>query len=735
MHGARIALCLAVASTLLAGCRGRLPRAVEGEGEGEEASEAFVVGTVDPDVVEGGSIVTVSGEGFATAAVFVGGEQAVVVSASTTSLRVKVPALPPGATTLAVEQRGVRRASTTPLVVWSPDEIDGARVFDADFGIEAEDDVVTRFEWQRLTPVIDPAWRVRDGNTLTWLPSQQRFFMVGGWNGYQAPEGFSTIDPNAYPPENTTTEVWSTADGTSWRLERPHGDTQFERRHSHNTMLWHDALWMIGGDFHQGKENHDVVTSDDGVHWRVVLGPGAAQDPPWSRRVLQVSGVYDGKLWTTGGQDVNGVLDDVIFHNDVWNTDDGEHWVQVAADAPASDTRWAGCGVNDGLVEFHGELWLVGCARERADAVGHSMSHEVWSTRDGVDWTRHQDPPWTGKIWPNVVVWQDRLWIFFGYTYGDAVHQLPPGNANEVWFSVDGETWDHLPFDAPTPGSHAQGIGVTDDALVYAGGNYSFGFGDGEDKSAWRLVPVHGRPVTTWHDRGGLGLALRVPPAEPTGATAPIVRRDAFADGRTGVDFDGSTDVVALLDDAGAEIVDEVDDDDDDDGFSIFFVARAPTSPSTWGWVENYNPSSTVVGNIWPPRSSLGLTNGAPHYVNRRADLDDNGGLLLDVVALSPRTDLQSDHGGTIHDVAVVHHADGRVVGATDGTIVDAGISDFDAVGWSRIGGGVDGPSEGVDNRFAGSIGAVVIVHRALSDDEVQRLHQWARGRFHQVSP
>jgi hypothetical protein len=134
-------------------------------------------------------------------------------------------------------------------------------------------------------------------------------------------------------------------------------------------------------------------------------------------------------------------------------------------------------------------MWLVGCARHRDDVVGHELYNQVWSTTDGATWTRHADPPWTGKIWHNVVVWQGRMWAMFGYTSGDAVHGLPAGNANEVWYSDDGETWQALPFDAPAPGSHAQGVAVTEDALVYAGGNYSFGFGDGLDKSAWRLVP------------------------------------------------------------------------------------------------------------------------------------------------------------------------------------------------------------------------------------------------------
>ncbi len=731
-----LVLLVLLVSLGVCGCRGRTPEPRDAPVDSDSDVDSGVaspvtVGDVHPPVIDsaGGSTVGVVVDGAAAdARVFVGGVEATIVSSTSGTLRVRTPPLPAGVVTLEVEQAGARTASPTALQVLTPTMWAGARVFDAAFGVQTENVDVTRFAWQRLTPEIDPTWRVRDGNTLTWLPSQQRFFMVAGWNGYQAPEGFSTIDPAAYPPENTTTEIWSSSDGTSWRLDRPHGDVQFERRHAHNTMLWHDALWMIGGDFHQGKENHDVVTSSDGVHWRTVLGPGAAADPPWSRRVLQMSGVFAGRLWTAGGQSVAANLDDVVYHNDVWVSDDGEQWTQVAADAPASSTRWAGCGVVDGLVEFHDELWLVGCARERADAVGHSMSNEVWSSRDGVSWRRHVDPPWTGKIWSNVVVWQQRLWVLFGYTYGDLVHGLPPGNANEVWFSDDGETWDHLPFDLPTPGSHAQGIAVTDDALVYAGGNYSFGFGAGEDKSVWRLSPVHGAPVTTWSDRGGLGFVARVPVADPTGATAPLLVADAFA-GAAGVVFDGSRDLLALVDDAGVDVVDAPASDSD--GFTVFAAVRSPVSPAPFEWLELYNPASTIVGNVWPPRSALGLHNGSAHYMNRRDDVAADGSLQWDVVPLHPRADLQGERGGTLHTIAVVHSRDGRVVGVVDGDVHDGGVSDFgSALGWSRLGGGVDGATEGTANRFAGAIGAVVVVHEALPLDDVQRLHQWALGRF-----
>ena len=689
-----------------------------GAGTGGTAQAALAVSDVAPTVLDpaGGSLVIVRGSGFtAGTAVQIGGAAASVEVTSDSELHVVSPALAVGRATLQVQRADEEIAWDGTLTVWSPAEIPGARVFDAAHGVTAAESDV-HHEWQRLTPVLHEAWRVRDGNTLTWLPSTGRFWMVGGWNGNQAPDGFSTIDPNAYPPENTTSEVWSSADGVQWTLELPHGNTQFERRHAHNTVLWKDRLWMIGGDHHQGKYNHDVVSSADGKSWKVELGPGTTP-PPWSERALQVSGVHAGKLWTVGGQDLIGDPDTQVHHNDVWNTEDGVHWQQVAADAPASETRWAGCGVLDGLIEFHGEMWLVGCARYRDDAVGPEMSNEVWSTTDGVTWKQHAIPPWKGKIWHNVVVWQDQIWVLFGFTYGDPANGWPVGNSAEVWYSSDGETWKSLPHDIPAPGSHAQGIAVRDDDLLYAGGNYGFGFGAGLDRSVWRLSPVRGAAVVDWADRTGIG--LHTAPPEP--AAAPLLVKDAFGPGRPGLHFDGSTSVLALAGDA----VDEAGG-----GFSVFWAARAPYSPPPWGWVESYNPASTIVGGAalsWQPVSSVGFTDGALSYVNRvgAPDVDPQ----WDVVHVG--AGLQEDGDAAVHDVGISHATDGKLRAFVDGVAADAGETAYDSPrGWSRIGGGIDGGTEGAFNRFAGTIGAVVIVPGTVGDSDAALLHQWALGRF-----
>jgi hypothetical protein len=160
------------------------------------------------------------------------------------------------------------------------------------------------------------------------------------------------------------------------------------------------------------------------------------------------------------------------------------------------------------------------------------MSNEVWSTTDGATWTLHADPPWVGKIWPNVVVWDDRLWILFGYTYGD------PANG-----------W--------SAGQRQRGVVLRPTARP------------GSRCPSTRPSPARTRRASPWQTTPALrGRQLLV--------------RDRRRPRQVGVD-------VGAAPRRGRARVDRP-------RRSVFWVARAPFVPRPWGWIETFDPVGTIVG-------------------------------------------------------------------------------------------------------------------------------------------
>ncbi len=666
-------------------------------------AQPLSVTSIAPAVVDpiGGSRVVVRGSGLSgVTALTIGGTPATqIIAVGDEELEARSGPVPAGAGLAVSVLRGAEQATLPGAVeAWSPAEIPGARLFDAASGI-AGNQPASSYEWQRLSTTIAPGWVARDGNSLTYLPATGRFWMVGGWNPYSPPNGFDYVDPAlGIPPHPTTNEVWSSADGIRWRKDLADDHPGFDRRHCHTTLLWRDKLWIVGGDWWREEYNHDVVSSPDGIHWTVELA-----QTPWQDRALLVAGVFDDKLWVMGGQTLHGPREDFVYHNDVWSSVDGVSWIQVAADAPPSETRWSGRGVFTQLVEFQGRMWLVGGGRYRDDIVGTSYFREVWSSADGVVWTQHPTPPWSGRVWHDVRAWDGKLWVLFG---GNEM-----GNSNEAWFTEDGETWTALPAERSIqPGSHGQGVAATDDFLLLAGGNYSFvGWPTARsiDASTWRLRAFRGTRVDSWTDRGTGAVVLTA-----SGEARPVLDPNALGSGVPGVQLDGHSSVLEL---AAKE--------PQPDGRSVFWVGRAPWTPAPVGWDTPplLNPIQTVVGDGDEQHCAAGLAEGRLYYTSSAPAAGWVGHAAASGLQEGP---------GEVRFLGFTHDEDGTLQawadGGAAGNPVDAGYTPNH--GWSRVGAGGYAPTS--FTAYAGTLGAVVILPSAADAPTVERMSRWAQGRF-----
>jgi hypothetical protein len=571
------------------------------------------------------------------------------------------------------------------LESWSPAEIASARVFDASFGATGTETADT-YQWSRLTTSIAPDWLHRDGPGLVYLPDTGRFWMIAGWSPYDAPDGWGAL-------EQTTNEVWSSEDGVTWQRELEHGNAEFVRRHFQGTLVWRDRAWLVGGDIFSTMPEaysyqHDIYSSADGVDWDLELA-----QTPWSDRIFEVAGIFNDQMWVVGGQ--TGLSSDdsgnTQFYNDVWRSDDGVTWTEVAPNGPPSATRWSPRGVLNKMVEFNGELWLVGGGTYQTyDVPIQEFPAEAWSTTDGVTWTEHS-VPWSGRIYHTVEVFDGKLWVIGG------CHETTC-NSNDAWYTEDGENWTEIPYQrSPQPVSHGDGVAVGPDFLLFAGGNYTFGVGAGADNSAWRLTAFGGTAVESWVDRAS-GLEVTA-----TGDMRPVLDADAFGAGRPGMVFDGLDHALEL--DAS---------DIQPDGRSVFFVAKAPYNLAV---ADTYSPANTVVGDSVDAFCAAGLSQGALAYT------DGANGWQTATAGEG-----YQDGPDTVISVGFTHAADGTVQAYGEGVPVgDPTVLGYNATyeGWRTI-----GASYGLSSHFVGTLGAVVILPEAADADTAARIDTWAQGRF-----
>ena len=86
---------------------------------------------------------------------------------------------------------------------------------------------------------------------------------------------------------------------------------------------------------------------------------------------------------------------------DVWSSDDGKTWTQIAATA-----RWSERLNNGGLV-FDEKMWIFG---------GRGLN-DVWYSSDGKLWQMaFAQAPWSTRTAFHSVVFDDKLWVFSGKT-------------------------------------------------------------------------------------------------------------------------------------------------------------------------------------------------------------------------------------------------------------------------------------------------------------------------------
>lgn len=142
-------------------------------------------------------------------------------------------------------------------------------------------------EWSQVKPQ-EPYWSAR-GMIGGSAVHQGRIWILGG----------GTYDTPKTPSRQYLNDVWSSADGVSWK--RHLENAPWAARQYHDVAVWDDRLWVLEG--YAKANRNDAWYSADGEHWFEV------PNTPWKPRHAASVFVHDGSLWMVAGNNME---------SDVW---------------------------------------------------------------------------------------------------------------------------------------------------------------------------------------------------------------------------------------------------------------------------------------------------------------------------------------------------------------------------------------------------------------------------------
>lgn len=279
-------------------------------------------------------------------------------------------------------------------------------------------------------------WQARDSQVEFVL--KDHLWIGGGW--------FQSFEA---PPR----DVWSSADGKTWKLAVP----QAPWKHSDLAMsvTFQNKAWVMGGWFNGRLPGHsasnEVWSSSDGSEWTQVT-PAAG----WSPRLAAGLVEHRSRLWMLGGTENYYFGGATSTKNDVWSSADGKTWTQATAKAAWSPRAYhQAVALNDKIYVLGGGNYVP----------TYEARNDVWSSSDGIDWScETENAPWAPRLWFSAAVYRDRMWVIGGWS-------KEKDNFGDVWHSADGRKWQRLETKTIWKARHEHSVLVSKDKLWVLGGH------------------------------------------------------------------------------------------------------------------------------------------------------------------------------------------------------------------------------------------------------------------------
>jgi len=219
--------------------------------------------------------------------------------------------------------------------------------------------------------------------------------------------------------------------------------------------VFRGRMWHLGGWYNGRLPGHSasnqVWASENGTDWEQV-----AEAAPWSARLAGVALEFKDRLWLLGGTENYYFGDESSLKNDVWSSADGREWRLETASAP-----WSPRAYHQAVV-LNGRIYLFGGGNYVPD---YRATNEVWSSENGIDWVLEtESAEWVPRLWFTAAVYRNRMWVLGGWA-------KETDNFGDVWHSADGRHWEKLETRTCWKARHEHSALVFRDRLWIAGGH------------------------------------------------------------------------------------------------------------------------------------------------------------------------------------------------------------------------------------------------------------------------
>lgn len=193
-------------------------------------------------------------------------------------------------------------------------------------------------------------------------------------------------------------EIYKTTDFKTWSTLA--SDSNLPQRFFYHPFVFQNKIWIIGGEDSRRKYA-DIWNSEDGIHW-----VKQKDNLPFGERSGSQVVQLDGKLY--------------LLDNDVWISHDGLNWELVTEEiVPGEEIFGYAAMVLDG------KIWLLGCNRNG------QFSSQVLFSADGEHW-QTQQAPWSPRGGIAATVHKGKIYMTGG-KYG--------GTPNHPDFRYDNDVW------------------------------------------------------------------------------------------------------------------------------------------------------------------------------------------------------------------------------------------------------------------------------------------------------